>query len=85
VHEKHVTKKDLPRFAGWWGTNKTTRFKMGPQFDPIPTAEAWQLSNPPIFQLASLRASMNIFDEATMPALRARGDKLTSYLGIFIK
>ena len=85
VHERHVTKKDLPRFAGWWGTNKTTRFKMGPQFDPIPTAEAWQLSNPPIFQLASLRASMNIFDEATMPALRARGDKLTSYLEFLLK
>lgn len=85
VHEKHLGKKDLPRFEGWWGTNKSTRFKMGPHFDPIPTAEAWQLSNPPIFQLASLRASMGIFDEVGMEALRSRGDKLTSYLEFLLK
>lgn len=85
VHEKHLGQKDIPRFEGWWGHNKTSRFKMGPNFDPIPTVEAWQLSNPPIFQLASLRASMNIFDEATMPKLRARGDKLTSYLEFLLK
>jgi kynureninase len=85
IHEKHITEKNIPRFEGWWGTNKTTRFKMGPKFDPIPTAEAWQLSNPPIFQLAALRVSMNIFDEATMPALRARGDNLTSYLEFLLK
>lgn len=80
VHEKHFKDKDIPRFEGWWGHDKTTRFKMGPTFQPIPTVEAWQLSNPPIFQLASLRASMNLFDEAGMSNLRARGDKLTAYL-----
>lgn len=79
VHEKHLGKKDTPRFEGWWGQNKSTRFKMGPQFEAIPTVEAWQLSNPPIFQLASLRASMELFDSATMKALREKGDKLTSY------
>jgi kynureninase len=80
IHEKHLDKKDIPRFEGWWGHNKKTRFKMGPQFDPLPTAEAWQLSNPPIFQLASLRASMELFEEAGMEALRERGDRLTSYM-----
>ena len=60
IHENHLGKIDIPRFEGWWGTNKETRFKMGPDFDPIPTAEAWQLSNPPIFQLASLRSSMSL-------------------------
>lgn len=80
VHEKHLGKKDIPRFEGWWGHDKTSRFKMGPDFQPIPTVEAWQLSNPPIFQLASLRSSMNIFDEVGMPALRAKGDRLTAYL-----
>ena len=72
VHERHATGKNLPRFAGWWGHNKETRFQMDPLFDPIPGAEGWQLSNPPIFQLAALRASMEIFDEATMPAIRGR-------------
>ena len=79
VHSDHLGEKKLPRFEGWWGQNKKTRFKMGPQFDAIPTIEAWQLSNPPIFQLASLRASMELFDKATMKALRAKGDQLTSY------
>lgn len=79
IHEKHLANKNHSRFEGWWGQNKSNRFKMGPDFDGIPTAEAWQLSNPPIFQLASLRASMELFDEATMKSLREKGDKLTSY------
>lgn len=85
VHERHLGQKDTPRFEGWWGQNKKTRFKMGPQFDAIPTVEAWQLSNPPIFQLASLRASMELFDEATMHSLREKGDQLTSFFEDLIK
>ncbi len=79
IHEKHLGPQNLPRFEGWWGQNKKNRFKMGPQFEAIPTVEAWQLSNPPIFQLASLRASMELFDQATMKTLREKGDKLTNY------
>jgi kynureninase len=78
IHERHHGQKDIPRFEGWWGHDKVSRFKMGPDFEPLPTAEAWQLSNPPIFQLASLRASMELFDQATMEALRKKGDQLTS-------
>lgn len=85
VHENHLGKKDIPRFEGWWGTNKSSRFKMGPEFDAIPTAEAWQLSNPPIFQLASLRASMELFDKATMAKLTEKRNLLTSYLEWQIK
>lgn len=80
VHERHARAFDLPRFAGWWGHNKKTRFQMGPQFDAIEGAEGWQLSNPPILQLAALRASLELFDEATMPLLRQKGDLLTGYL-----
>jgi kynureninase len=85
VHEKHCQDFELPRFAGWWGHNKTTRFEMGPDFDPMAGAEGWQLSNPPIFQLAALRASLEIFDQATMPALRAKGDGLTAYLQFLLE
>jgi len=84
IHERHAADKNLPRFAGWWGHNKETRFQMGPVFDPIPGAEGWQLSNPPILQLAALRASMEIFDEAGMPAVRKKSEQLTGYVEFLI-
>ncbi len=80
VHEKHARRLDLQRFAGWWGQNKETRFLMPFEFDAIPGAEGWQLSNPPILQLAALRASMDIFDEVGMKNLRAKSERLTGYL-----
>lgn len=79
VHEKHHKSK-LPRFAGWWGHNKTDRFKMPDEFNPINSAEGWQLSNPPILSLAAIRASLSIFDELGMDALVIKSKKLTDYL-----
>lgn len=80
VHERHSEAFDLPRFAGWWGHDKETRFLMGDEFKPMRGAEGWQLSNPPIFQMAALRASLEIFDEAGMRNLREKSLKLTGYL-----
>jgi kynureninase len=80
IHERHANSFDLSRFAGWWGHDKSTRFLMGPDFRPIAGAEGWQISNPPILQMAALRASLEVFDEATMPALRSKSEKLTGYL-----
>ena len=80
VHERHAHAWDLPRFAGWWGHDEQSRFLMGPQFQPMPGADGWQLSNPSIISLAALRASMDIFDEAGIEKLRAKSVSLTSYL-----
>ena len=80
IHEKHTANTTLPRFAGWWGTNKADRFKMGPDFDPIPTAEGWQLSNAPIFSMAAHKASVDIFEEAGFNHLTAKGQQLSDYL-----
>ena len=78
VHERHAD-TNRPRFTGWWGHDKKTRFKMGPDFHPIKSVEGWQLSNPPILSLAAVKASLDIFNTIGMDALREKSLQLTDY------
>lgn len=80
IHEKHVSNTTIPRFAGWWGYTKETRFKMEKGFEAIPTVEGWQLSNPSILTMAAHKASLDIFDEAGMNNLVAKSKRLSGYL-----
>src|SRR5882724_6005472 len=88
VHERHATNTELPRLAGWFGNDPRTRFRMQlePEFVPVASADGWQVSNPPIFSMAPLRASLAIFDEAGgMEPLREKSKKLTGYLEFLLE
>lgn len=80
VHEAHHNNVDLPRFAGWWGHNKERRFLMEPNFDPVRSANGWQISNLPILSLAPYLASVEMFAEVGMKKLIKKRDLITSYL-----
>lgn len=84
VHQNHEYNPNLPRFAGWWGYDKDTRFLMEPGFNPMRGAEGWQLSNAPILGMAAHLASLDIFDEVGMDNLVAKRDDLTAYLEFII-
>jgi kynureninase len=84
VHERHANRPELPRFAGWWGHDKSVRFLMEPGFQPMPGAEGWQLSNAPVLGMAAHLASLDIFDEVGMEKLCAKRDELTAYLEFII-
>src|SRR6266487_1965667 len=87
VHERHATNTKLPRFAGWFGNDPNTRFRLHlePEFIPVASADGWQISNPPIFSMAPLRASLAIFNQAGMEALRQKSIKLTNYLQFLLE
>jgi len=90
IHEKHVINSNkntqLNRFSGWWGHDKSSRFKMENNFQAIPTAEGWQLSNPPVLSLAAIRGSLDTIQFAGgITAMRAKSLKLTNYLMDLIK
>ncbi|MBL0357405.1 MAG: kynureninase [Chitinophagaceae bacterium] len=80
IHQQHIADKRLPRFAGWWGHTKETRFKMEKGFEPIPTAEGWQVSNAPVLSMAAHKASVDIFDKAGIEKIVAKGKLLSDYL-----
>jgi kynureninase len=80
IHEKHAKNKDLPRFAGWWGYTKDTRFKMEKGFEAIPTAEGWQLSNAPVLSMATHKAALDVFEEAGIEKLHTKRKRLTAFL-----
>jgi kynureninase len=80
IHEKHHTNPELPRFAGWWGHNKERRFKMESVFDPIQSADGWQISNLPVLSLAPYLASVELFAKIGMDALIQKRNTITAYL-----
>jgi kynureninase len=84
VHERHAH-ATLPRFEGWWGFEKATRFKMTPDFVPIGGAESWQMSTPPVLSMAAIKASLEIFEAAGFDNIVKKSRLLTGYLEFLLK
>ena len=80
VNQEYLGKETIPRFEGWWGTKKESRFLMKPEFEPIETADAWQISNPPVLSMAPYLASLQLFEEVGMETLLKKQKLLTAYL-----
>jgi kynureninase len=81
VHERHIRDRSLQRLHGWWGHDKATRFEMRNEFVPIPTAEAWHISNGSVFAMAPLVGSLALFDEAGgMAPIRAKSEQMSLYM-----
>ncbi|MCK0191380.1 kynureninase [Arenibacter sp. F20364] len=85
VNEKYLNSKDIPRFEGWWGTKKETRFLMKPEFEPMENADAWQVSNPPVLSLAPYLASLEMFDEVGMETLITKRKLIVAYLEFILQ
>jgi kynureninase len=85
VHERHAHNKNLNRFTGWWSHNKKTRFNMRLEFDVLPGAEGWQLSNPPILSMAAIKASLDIFNDIGIEKLVEKSKQLTGYFEFLLK
>jgi kynureninase len=80
VHQKHLNDPNIPRFEGWWGTDKKARFLMKDTFEPMPSAESWQLSNAPVFSMTPLLASLELFEEIGIQKLNEKSRQMTAYL-----
>lgn len=85
INQRYLGKDDIPRFEGWWGTKKETRFLMKPTFEPMDNADAWQISNPPVLSLAPYLASLQLFEEVGMDALIGKRDKIVAYLEFILQ
>ncbi|WP_020385658.1 kynureninase [Kribbella catacumbae] len=79
VHERHLD-APLQRFEGWWSTDAASRFEMAAESRPPASADAWQVSNPPIFSMSPVRTSLELFDQVGIGVLRERSLRLTAYL-----
>lgn len=85
VHERHHGRTDVPRFNGWFGNDLATRFRMAPEFDPAPGADAWVLSTPPTLAIAPLLGSLQVFRDAGFERLRRKSLDMTGWLAAAIR
>lgn len=81
VHSSHHTTQ-FPRLSGWWGNDPKLRFQMHLEKDFVPYggASSWAVSTPSIVALMPLLASLEIFEEAGIAAIRKKSELQTDFL-----
>tara|TARA_B100001250_G_scaffold414176_1_gene451096 strand:- start:8852 stop:10117 length:1266 start_codon:yes stop_codon:yes gene_type:complete len=79
IHENQIRKTPF-RLSGWWGHKEQNRFSLSHKFEPINTAEGWQLSNAPVLGMSIYRVSLEIFNEIGVSKLVDKRIKLSTYL-----
>ncbi|XP_072036164.1 kynureninase-like [Amphiura filiformis] len=84
MHKKHAS-NDFPKFLGWWGHKKQTRFEMGSKMDLTPGIAGYRISNPSVMALLPIRASLDVFKQTSMEQLRKKSKSLTGYLEYLIQ
>jgi kynureninase len=85
IHEKWAGNAETPRLGGWWGNDEKTRFKMEKGFHAKPNASGWNISTTPVFNMIGLKASLEIFDQAGIEAIRNKSVRLTAYLEFLLQ
>ncbi|KAJ8247102.1 hypothetical protein GJAV_G00258760 [Gymnothorax javanicus] len=84
IHEKH-SRTVKATLLGWWGHDLKTRFVMNNEMDLRPGIGGFRLSNQPVLLVCTLQASLEIFHQTSMQALRKKSKLLTGYLEYLIK
>ncbi len=78
IHEKHHH-QNLNRLEGWWGVRGDQRFLMKKEFIPSADASAWQLGTSPMLLMASLHASLQLFEKVGWNTLLEKQQKMIAW------
>jgi kynureninase len=84
-HERHHNDPSLHKFSGWWGHQLTTRFQMKHEFEEIPGAFAFRLSNPSVLPIVSLLATLEIMNQVGFENMANKQRILTGYMEALLR
>ncbi len=85
INRKYAGDVSFRRLAGWWGNAEKTRFKMEKGFKAKKGAAGWQVSTAQVFNMVSLKASLELFESAGIINIRKKSVMLTSYLEFLLQ
>lgn len=78
VNERHFG--TAPGLAGWFSSDKNKQFDMEHTLTQARDAGAYQIGTPHVLSVAPLLGALEMFNEATIEAIRSKSLQLTSFL-----